>query len=233
MKYAFKTAFPKTIPVMAGYIFLGFAFGLLMNDAGFGILWTLSSSLFIYSGTAQFLSVSLLANHASILQAALLTFVLSFRHFFYGLSLIPRYKDAGILKPLLIHTTSDETYAVLVGTEVPSEVEPCLYYFAVCILDQFYWVLGSVLGNTIGGVITIDLTGIDFAMTALFAVLVVEQWKNQKSHIPAISGFLISILAIRILGADNFIIPTLLAVSALLLILKERIEIKEGMEDGE
>ncbi len=212
---------------MAGYIFLGIAYGLLMQDAGFGIVWTAVCSLFVYSGTAQFLGVSLLSVGAPLLQTALLTFILSFRHFFYGFSMISRYPEKGWMKGYLIHSLSDETYALIVGSNPPDYVDQKNYYFAVSFLDQMYWVIGSVAGASVGSLITIDLTGIDFAMTALFAVLVVEQWKSRKCHTPALIGAGVSILMLLILGPEQFLIPTLLIVTLLLIAFRKHISLQE------
>lgn len=224
---AIKIAFPKTVPVMAGYVFLGTAFGLLMNDAGYGVLWTLASSLFVYSGTAQFLGVSLLSAGAPLLQVALLTFILSFRHFFYGFSMISRYPKKGLMKGYLVHTLSDETYALIVGTDVPEDVKEHYFYFAVSFLNQMYWVTGSVIGVTAGSVLTINMAGIDFAMTALFAVMVVEQWKNNRSHIPALTGAAVSVLMLIILGPDKFLIPSLIIITLLLILFRGKITNEE------
>ena len=230
MKKAFKAALPRTIPVMAGYIFLGIAFGLLMSNSGYGILWALAMSVFIYAGTAQFLGVSLLAAGASLPSVALLTFILNFRHFFYGLSMLSKYKDTGKVKPYLIFGLTDETYAILAGGLVPQDVDETKYYFAVTLLDQIYWVLGSVLGNAFGAIITIDLTGIDFAMTALFAILVVENWKAHSRHLPAMVGFLISIVCLIIFGVNNYLIPALVGITLVLLFWGDRrkFELQEG-----
>lgn len=227
MTEAFKKAFPKTIPVMAGYIFLGTAYGLLMQDAGYGILWTLASSLFVYSGTAQFLGVSLLSAGTPLIQVAILTFILSFRHFFYGFSMIARYPKKGFIKGYLVHALSDETYALIVGTDVPNDIKEHHFYFAISFLDQMYWVIGSVIGVTAGSLISIDLTGIDFAMTALFAVLVVEQWKNNQCHLPAIVGAVISLIILVVLGPDKFLIPSLIIVTILLILFRSKIEKSE------
>lgn len=218
-------AFKKTIPIMTGYLFLGMAFGLLINEAGYGWQWALLSSLFIYSGTAQFLSVSFMVAQVPLVQVVLLTFVLSFRHFFYGLSMITKYKCTGVRKPYLIHTLSDETYALIVSTEVPEGIDEKEFYFGVTLLDQMYWVIGSLIGATIGAIVAVDLQGIDFSMTALFAVLVVEQWKSQRNHIPALLGFVLTILAVMIFGPDDFLIPVLLLLSLLLVLFRNKMEV--------
>lgn len=220
MKNIIKQVFSQTIPVLAGYISLGIAFGLSLQSIGYGPIWAFLMGLFIYAGSAQFLAVELLASGATLLHVALLTFLLNFRHFFYGLSMIEKYRGTGIRKIYLIFGLTDETYALLTGYNPPAGVSDKNYYFAVTIMNQIYWVLGCVIGSVAGSVILFDMTGIDFAMTALFAVLVVEQWKSHKNHIPAILGFAITILSLFIFGTDNFLIPALIVMSVVLLCMK-------------
>ena len=220
MKRIIKKVFPQTIPVMAGYISLGIAFGLLLQSIGYGPIWAFLMSLFIYAGSAQFLAVELLAAGATLTHIALLTFLLNFRHLFYGLSMIEKYRGTGIGKIYLIFGLTDETYALLTGYKTPEGLSDKIYFFAVTLMNHLYWILGSVIGSVAGSIIPFDLTGIDFAMTALFAVLVVEQWKTNKNHIPAISGFVITVAALFIFGADNFLIPALIVMSVALLFMK-------------
>ena len=220
MKRIIKKVFPQTIPVMAGYISLGIAFGLLLQSIGYGPIWAFLMSLFIYAGSAQFLAVELLAAGATLTHIALLTFLLNFRHLFYGLSMIEKYRGTGIGKIYLIFGLTDETYALLTGYKTPEGLSDKSYFFAVTLMNHLYWILGSVIGSVAGRIIPFDLTGIDFAMTALFAVLVVEQWKTNKNHIPAISGFVITVAALFIFGADNFLIPALIVMSVALLFMK-------------
>ena len=230
MNRILKQVFPQTIPVMAGYISLGIAFGLLLQSKGYGPIWAFLMSLFIYAGSAQFLAVELLAAGATLIQVALLTFLLNFRHLFYGLSMIEKYRGTGIRKFYLIFGLTDETYALLTGYKTPDGLRDKDYYFAVTLMNQVYWVLGCVLGSVAGSIIPFDMTGIDFAMTALFAVLVVEQWKTHKNHIPAILGFVITIAALYLFGADSFLIPALIVMSVLLLCLKDTIKQEKANE---
>lgn len=220
MKQIIKQVFPQTIPVMAGYISLGIAFGLLLQSAGYGPVWSFLMAVFIYAGSAQFLAAELLTAGATLIHVALLTLLLNFRHLFYGLSMIERYRGTGIKKIYLIFGLTDETYALLTGYKPPEGLSDKNYCFSVTLMNQLYWVLGCVAGNIAGSVIPFNTTGIDFAMTALFGVLVVEQWKTQKNHIPAISGLLITVVSLCIFGPDSFLIPTLIAISVVLLCVK-------------
>ncbi len=224
-----KKVFPQTVPVMAGYLSLGMAYGVLMQQAGYHPLWALASSVFIYAGTAQFLSVSLLAAGADLMQTGILILALNFRHFFYGISMITRYRGTGKWKPYLIFALTDETYAILSTNEPVEGMAKKEYYAMVSILDQIYWVTGSVAGAIAGQFIPFNTTGLDFAMTALFAVLFVEQWKAHSNHLPAMLGLLITMIALLVLGPDNFLIPALFAISILLLLMKGKL----GEEEGE
>ena len=227
MKRMIKQVFPQTIPVMARYISLGIAFGLLLQSIGYGPIWAFMMSLFIYAGTAQFLAVELLAAGAALTHVALLTFLLNFRHLFYGLSMIEKYRGTGIRKIYLIFGLTDETYALLTGCKAPEGLSDKNYYLAVTLMNQLYWIFGSVIGSAAGNILPFDTTGIDFAMTALFAVLVVEQWKNNKNHIPAVSGFVITAAALYIFGADSFLIPALIVMSVVLLCMKSKLNREE------
>lgn len=223
---AFRVAFPRTLPVLAGYLALGIAFGLMLSSIGLGPLWAAVMSLIIYAGSGQFLAVTLIAEHTSLPQVALLTLLLHFRHIFYGLSMISRYQDTGKRKGYLIFSMTDETYALLSGGVPPARVNPADYYFAVSVLDHFYWVAGSVIGGIAGNLIPFDTTGVDFAMTALFVVLAVEQWKSNDRHAPALFGFCFGIASLLIFGADLFLIPALLAIAAALLLCRKHLDIK-------
>ncbi len=227
MQKAFKIAFPRTLPVMVGYLVLGIAFGLLLSSAGFGLPWAALMSLIIFAGSAQFLGVSLLSAGAALPQVALLTWLLNFRHFFYGLTMIDRYRGTGPRKAYLIFGTSDETYALLSSSEPPTEVAAKDYYLAVTLLDQTYWFIGSLLGCTVGELLTFDTTGVDFAMTALFVVLAVEQWKDKNKHFSALCGLCCGVIALVCLGADMFLIPALVAIAIILLVMRSRLEQKE------
>ena len=221
---AFCAALPRTLPVLAGYLVLGVAFGLLLNSIGLGVFWAAAMSILVYAGSAQFLAVSLIGASASLPQVALLTFLLNFRHFFYGLSMVSRYQGVGKRKLYLAFALSDETYAILAGALPPAQVDPADYYFAVSLLDQCYWVAGSLIGATVGQLITFDTTGVDFAMTALFVVLAVEQWKSARRHAPALFGVCCGVVCLLIFGPDLFLIPALAAIVALLLLFRRRLE---------
>lgn len=221
---AFRAALPRTLPVLAGYLVLGVAFGLLLNSIGLGVFWAAAMSILVYAGSAQFLAVSLIGASASLPQVALLTFLLNFRHFFYGLSMVSRYQGVGKRKLYLAFALSDETYAILAGALPPAQVDPADYYFAVSLLDQCYWVAGSLIGATVGQLITFDTTGVDFAMTALFVVLAVEQWKSARRHAPALFGVCCGVVCLLIFGSDLFLIPALAAIVALLLLFRRRLE---------
>lgn len=222
----FRVALQRTLPVLAGYLALGTAFGLLLNGIGLGVFWATAMSILVYAGSAQFLAVSLIAGGTSLPQVALLTFLLNFRHFFYGLSMVDRYQGMGRRKGYLIFALTDETYALLAAGLPPARVDPADYYFAVSLLDHCYWVAGSVLGATVGTLITFDTTGVDFAMTALFVVLAVEQWKQAKSkdHAPALCGLCCGVVCLLIFGPDLFLIPALGAIVATMLLLRRRLE---------
>lgn len=222
-----KTAFIKSLPVMAGYIVLGIGFGILLKKAGYGLIWAFLMSLTIYAGSMQYVAVSLLTSGASLLSVALTTLMVNARHLFYGISMVDKYKDAGAKKPYLIFALTDETYSLLCGDDYPEGADPHWYSFFISLFDQCYWILGSVLGSILGTVVTFNTAGIDFAMTALFVTVFVEQWLTTKNHLPAITGLLCSVGCLVIFGADNFLIPTMIAITIVLSLCKNMMD-REG-----
>ncbi len=231
MKKTIKIAFIKTLPVMAGYIVLGIGFGILLKEAGYGLFWSFLMSLTIYAGSMQYVAVSLLTSGASLITVGLTTLMVNARHLFYGISMIEKYKDAGMKKPYLIFALTDETYSLLCSEEDPDDVQRHWYQFLVSLFDQCYWISGCVLGSLLGEIFTFDTAGIEFSMTALFVTIFVEQWLTSKNHWPAIIGLLSSILCLVIFGAGNFLIPTMIAITIILSMLKK--SIKAGVEDRE
>lgn len=210
-------AFQQSIPVMLGYIFLGIAFGLMMHDAGYHFLWAMTISAVVYAGSMQFVMVTLLTGGAGFLYTAVMTLFINGRHIFYGFSFIEKYRKMGKAYPYMIFSLTDETYSLLCRVKVPSELDEKRAMFWISLLDQCYWIAGSVIGGLMGSLITFDSTGIDFSMTALFVAIVVEQWQESKSHAPALIGFLTSLFFLIVLGADKFILPAL-SVSVVILL---------------
>lgn len=219
-KHLLRAAFLDTLPVMAGYVFLGFGFGILMHQSGFGVLWSLAMSLFVYAGSMQYVAVSLLTSGASLLTAALTAFVVNARHLFYGISMIDTYKDSGQKKPYLIFGLTDETYSLVSQTQVPEGLNRIGYCFWVTLFDHCYWVLGSLLGGLAGTILHINYEGVEFALTALFVTIFVEQWLSTKKHGPAIAGVAATTLSLLIFGKDVFLIPSMAAIAACLIMMQ-------------
>lgn len=211
-----KTVIIKTIPVMTGYMVLGFGFGILSESAGYGVWWALAMSVFIYAGSMQYLMVSLLSSGASVISTALATLMVNASHLFYGISMIDRYKGAGVKKPYMIFALTDETYSLVCDGDTPEGVNPHLYYFLVSLCNQIYWITGSVLGALAGSALTFNSAGIDFAMTALFVTVFVEQWLTAKDHAPAVMGVIITVVCLVIFGSDLFLIPSMALILAAL-----------------
>lgn len=221
MKHTAKIAFLDTIPVLTGYVFLGFGFGIIMQQNGFGLLWALAMSLFIYAGSMQYVGVGLLTGGVSLITAALATLVVNARHLFYGISMIDAYKGTGKKKPYLVFALTDETYSLVSREQLPEGVEQVPYYFLVSFFDQCYWVTGSALGVLAGSVLPMNFEGIDFALTALFVTIFVEQWLSSKNHLPAIVGVASAVLCLLVFGADTFLIPTMILIAVILIMTRK------------
>ena len=209
---------------MAGYVGLGTGFGILLRNAGYGVLWAAAMSLLIYAGSMQYVGVSLLTGGASVLTTLLTTFMVNARHLFYSISMVDTYKDAGRYKPYMIFALTDETYSLLCDGKVPEGADPNTYRFLVSLFNQSYWVAGSVIGSLLGSVLPFSTAGIEFSMTALFIASFTEQWLTTRDHIPALTGLLSTLLCLVIFGKDRFLIPAMLLITLVLTLLRRREE---------
>lgn len=229
MKKALRSAFIVTIPVLCGYLFIGIAFGVMLRDIGYTSPWAFLTSLTVYAGSGQYLLVSLLAAHASLVTVAFMTLLLNCRHIFYGLSFLETFHQMGIAKWYMIFSLTDETYSLLCALRTPDGVDPNAMRLWIAVLDHSYWIVGSVIGAILGGMLPFDSTGIDFAMTSLFTVIFIEQWLSTKQHVPAFLGLGAAAVSLAILGPDNFILPAMLAICVMLVALRGRLA-KEAVE---
>lgn len=214
------SALRSTAPVMAGYLVLGAGYGLLMQSRGYGLPWALAASVFIYAGSLQFVAVDLLTGGVSLLTAAVTTLLVNARHLFYGISMIDRYRSTGCAKPYLIFGLTDETYSLL----CTRENRDTGYFVRVTALDHLYWISGTVIGSIAGQLLTFSTEGIDFSLTALFLTVMIDQWKSTKEHIPALVGLLSAVVCLLVFGRDSFLLPTMGAIVALLLLLRKQLE---------
>jgi 4-azaleucine resistance transporter AzlC len=219
-----RYSFLSTLPVMAGYVVLGIGFGLLMYDKGYSFWWSVLMSITIYGGSMQYVGVSLLSGGASVITTALTALMVQARHLFYGISMLDKYRNTGKGKPYLIFALTDETYSLVCSPELPQGVDKRGYYYLVSFFDQCYWVLGSFLGGVAGSAFPFSTAGIDFSMTALFVVVFVEQWEGTKNHVPALLGLGCAIGCLLLFGADQFLIPTMIAITLGLFIARPWME---------
>lgn len=223
-KAASKAALLNTLPVLTGYLVLGAAYGILMNHSGLSIGWTLFSSIFIYAGSMQFLTVTLLAGGLDFLGAFLITLMVNARHIFYGVSMLSKYRGTGKFKPYLIFGLTDETFSLVCSAKAPEGISQPLFLFYITLMDHLYWIMGSLMGAALGSFIPFNTQGIEFVLTALFVVIFIDQWKSAKNHIPALLGLFGAIMCRLLFGADNFMIPTMILILISVLLLKKPLE---------
>ena len=225
-------AFPVTVPVLMGYLAIGIAFGFMLQAIGYNFIWAFFMSLTIYAGSGQYLGVSLLSSAAALSTVAVMTLLINFRHLVYGLSMLEKFRAMGLRKFYMIFSLTDETYALLSSVRPPVGVDPRNFYFSIALLDQSYWILGSVIGAVAGALLPIDTTGIDFAMTALFVVIAVDQWRAYKRHLPALLGAGATLLSLFLVGAEKMLLPALGVIVLALLLLRRRLD-ERGTAAGE
>ena len=234
---ALAAAFPVTVPVLMGYLAIGIAFGLMLQEIGYNFIWAFFMSLTIYAGSGQYLGVTLLATAAALGTVAVMTLLINFRHLVYGLSLLEKFRGMGIRKLYMIFSLTDETYALLSSAQAPVGVNPKNFYFAIALLDHAYWILGSVIGAVAGALIPIDTQGIDFAMTALFVVIAIDQWKAYKNHVPALLGAAATVVFLIVVGGilgpesqQNLLLVSLGVIVVVLLVMRDRLDEKKKEE---
>lgn len=228
VKKAFIAAFPHTIPIFAGFWFLGMAYGIYMNVSGFSFLYTLIMSLFIFAGSMEFVTVSLLLGAFNPLQALLLTLMINARHLFYGISMLDKYRKTGWKKSYLIFGMCDESFSINYTARIPQGIDRSWFMFFVTFLNHIYWVSGALLGCLFGSFIHFNTQGLEFVMTAMFVVIFMEQWLNENSHLSSLIGLGISVGCLIVFGAENFIIPSMLMILGVLTLLRAPLRRREA-----
>ena len=219
---ALSAAFPVTVPVLMGYLAIGIAFGLMLQEIGYNFIWAFFMSLTIYAGSGQYLGVTLLGAAAALSTVAVMTLLINFRHLVYGLSMLEKFRGMGPRKLYMIFSLTDETYALLSSARAPVGVDPRNFYFAIALLDQSYWILGSVIGAVAGALIPFSTEGVDFAM---------DQWRSYRKHLPAVLGAGVTVLFLIVLGhffgQDQMLLISLGVIVLCLLVLRDRLDEKE------
>jgi len=221
---AARAAFPNTIPILTGFLVLGIAYGIYMKALGFSPIVPILISIFVFAGSMQFVAGSVLTAAFAPVSTFLLTLMVNARHVFYGISMLEKYRDLGKKKFPTIFWMCDESFSVDVSSEKHKGVDKGWFYFFVSLFDYSYWVIGTTLGAILGQFIPFDTTGVDFAMTALFIVILVGQWEKEKSHISTLGGLGISLVCLVLFGADNFIVASMVGIVLFLTLLRRPIE---------
>lgn len=223
-----KAAFPHTVPILAGFLFLGMTYGIYMNVSGFNFVYPMLMSMTIFAGSVEFVTVNLLLGSFDPVQAFVMALMLNARHIFYGISMLDKFKGTGLKKIYLIFGMCDETFSVNYTADVPKDVDRGWFMFFVTLLNQIYWVAGATLGGIFGSFITFDTKGLEFVMTAMFVVVFLEQWLKDKNHFPALIGLGLSVLSLAVFGSSTFMLPAMFAILTALTILRKPFEKKGG-----
>ena len=223
-----KKAFKKTVPVLIGYLFLGFSFGVLLTASGFDFWYAPLMSVTLYAGSMQFVAIELMLGAFNLVNAAVMTLLVNARHLFYGLSLIEKYKGTGLYKIYLMFGLTDETYALISSLEEPKGKETTRLMFFITLFDHIYWILGGVLGAVVGTLFSFPSEGLEFTMTALFLIIFVEQWEASETHVPAISGIAVTLACLLLFGTEFFLIAAMVVLLAFLAAMRKKLEPKEA-----
>ena len=228
LQLAFRSAFPATLPILAGFLFLGIAYGIFMNVSGFGVGYAFFMSLLIFAGSMEFVAVNLLLGAFNPLGALLLALMVSARHLFYGISMLEKYKGTGLKKIYLIFGMCDESFSINYTANIPQGVNKGWYMFFVTLLNHLYWVIGATIGGLFGSLVRINMEGLEFVMTALFVVIFVEQWMKETAHYSALMGLGIAVVCLFMFGSGSFIIPSMIIILIALTLMRKQLEKKTG-----
>lgn len=225
-----KFAFIKSLPILAGFLFLGMSYGIYMNVSGFSVIYPMIMSITIFGGSLEFVAVTMLLGAFAPLRTLIIAFILQARHLFYGLSMLEKYKGMGWKKPYLIFGMCDESFSINYSTEIPEGIDKGWFMFFVTLLNQIYWFAGATTGGIIGSRLPFNTQGIEFVMTAMFVVIFLDQWLKEKQHISSVIGVLTSAECLLIFGRDSFMIPTMVCIICFLTVFRKPIEGKEEAE---
>jgi 4-azaleucine resistance transporter AzlC len=220
-KKALKAAFPYTIPIFAGFWFLGLAYGIYMNVSGFSFVYPMVMSLIIFGGSLEFVAVELLLSSFAPVQTLIMTLLIQARHLFYGISMLDKFKHMGWKKFYLIFGMCDETFSINYTANIPEDVDRGWFMFFVTLLNHFYWVSGATIGGLVGSLIHFNTDGISFVMTSMFVVIFMEQWMKEKHHVSAYIGLGVAAVCLILFGADSFMIPTMIAIIVFLAAIRK------------
>ena len=224
---ALKAAFPHTIPIMTGFLFLGMAYGILMRTQGFHPLFPTMMALTIFGGSLEYVCVGMLCSAFAPLETLMMALLIQARHLFYGLALLDKYRGLGWKTPILIYGMCDESFSINCSAEVPKGVDRGWFYLFVTLLNWGYWITGATLGAQLGAVLPFDTTGLDFVMTAMFVVIFLEAWLKEKQHISSIIGAACAVGCLMLFGADGFMLPTMGCILLALILMRKPIQRKE------
>ena len=221
---ALRAAFPHTVPILTGFLFLGMTYGVYMASLGFSWIYPTLMALTIYAGSMEFVTANMLLGAFNPLQALAMTLMVNARHLFYGLAMLDRFRGLGWKKLYLIFGMCDETFSVTCSTRAPEGVDEGWFKTFVTLLDQLYWVRGSALGGLCGSLLTLNTEGLDFVMTAMFVVIFLENWLKEENHTSSLLGLGLPLMCLVFFGAQNFILPSMAAILLALTALRGRLE---------
>ena len=224
---ALKAAFPYTIPIFAGFWFIGLTYGIYMNASGFSFVYPMLMSFFIFGGSLEFVAAEMLLSPFAPLQVFLMALLIQARHLFYGISMLDKFKGTGLKKFSLIYGMCDESFSINYSAKIPEGVDKGWFMLFVTWLNRFYWVSGATIGGLVGSLLKFDTSGIGFVMTAMFVVIFLDQWLKEKSHASSLIGIGVSVLCLVIFGPDSFMLPTMAAIILILTAARKKLDTPE------
>lgn len=231
LRRTLRAAFPRTLPVLTGYLFLGITYGVYMNVSGFPFWYPMLMSIVVFAGSAEFVAVNLLVGAFDPLQSFVMILMINARHLFYGISMLDKYRGMGLKKLYLIYALTDETFSINWSAELPEDVDRGAFYFFVTALDHCYWITGATLGGLLGALVTFNTEGLDFVMTAMFVVIFLNRWLREKDHISSLAGLGLTLACLLVFGPDRFLLPAMGAILLSLTLARRPLERRVGDDE--
>ncbi len=228
----FKCAFPHTLPILAGFLFLGMSYGVIAKTSGLAFYIPILTSIIVFGGSLEFVGVMLLTSAFSPLQTFLVALMVQARHLFYGISMLSKYNSKGLKKFYLIFGMCDESFSINYSAKIPENINQERFMLFITFLNHLYWVTGVSLGALLGSIITFNTKGLEFAMTSMFIVIFLEQILKEKNHLPSAIGLVCSVFALIIFKKDSFLIPSMILILLFLTVFKNKIHAKEEKNDS-
>jgi branched-chain amino acid transport protein len=205
-----------------GYFPLGVAFGILAKSMGVSAFIAIALSTLAYGGAAQFMMLSLFSAGTGLLEVFIVSYLVNLRHTFYGLALLKEYKDLKF-RLFNIATLTDETFAIFKALKIADATERSYVFTRLNLLSWLYWAAGTAVGCLAGELIRVDTSGLEFSLTALFIVIVMEMFKNDKNYKVLGAACFFGVAGVALMPAKAMLVGSMALCFIFILVFKDKL----------